>query len=185
MEKLGSKLFGALKIIKGYIPHKCSHKSKPVTGSECFLSMLENNNEKHYMIATQDRDLQDKLRALPGIPLLYLHIKTPVLEEPSEASQNIVKQKMSGLLTTEMNALQELKTKLGLTNSEDVPKKKKKKKGPNPLSCKKKKKGMKSDYQKNSIVSNKLDKQKKKRKKIRIAEHVKEELVKMKTLISS
>lgn len=181
MEKLGHKLVGALKILKDYAAHKCIHKLKPVTGSECLLSMLGDKNEKHYILATQDRDLQSKTRTLPAVPLLYLHGRTPVLEEPSEVSHKFAKDKMSGLMDTEKKALEELKAKSGLVTNEDNPKKKKKKKGPNPLSCKKKKK--RTDIKDNNTKT-KTDEggiQRKKRTKIRIPEHVKQEILKNKS----
>lgn len=178
MEKLGHKLKGALKILKDYPAHKCTHKSNPVTGSECLISMLGDKNEKHYLIATQDRDLQNKIRALPGVPLLYLHGRTPVLDEPSETSRQYAKDKLSGILETEKKTLENLKEKHGLPSNDEPSKKKKRKKGPNPLSCKKK--------QKKTGIENKSTKevsgiQKKKRKKIRIPEHVKQELIKSKS----
>lgn len=183
MEKLGHKLLGALKILKNYPAHKCTHKSKPVTGSECLISMLGDRNEKHYLIATQDRDLQTKLRTLPAVPILYLHGRTPVLEEPSQTSYLYVKDKMSGILKSEQKTVDELKEIHGLLNTDtDTPKKKKKKKGPNPLSCKKKKqkRGCEIRSDKNVNETNRI--QKNKRKKIRIPEHVKCELIKNKHL---
>lgn len=47
------------------------------------------------MIATQDRELQEKLRKKPGQPLMYLHKKTPVLEQPSELSRKTVEFKLN------------------------------------------------------------------------------------------
>lgn len=47
------------------------------------------------MIASQDRDLQEHLRKKPGQPLLYLHKKTPVLEQPSEISRKTVEFKLN------------------------------------------------------------------------------------------
>lgn len=179
MEKLGHKLVGALKILKDYFSHKCSHKLNPVTGSDCLLSMLGNQNEKHYFIATQDRDLQNKTRLMPGVPLLYLHGRTPVLEEPSEVSHKFAQDKMSGLFESEKKALEELKAKSGLVTNDDIPKKKKKKKGPNPLSCKKKKKNTELENNvKNKVEDGGIEK---KRKKIRIPEHVRKELLRTKS----
>lgn len=180
MEKLGHKLFGALKILKEYPAHKCSHRSKPVTGSECFLSMLGDTNVNHYLIATQDRDLQDKVRAVPGVPLIYLHIKTPVLEEPSQVSKNFAREKMLVMWHSKEEVLAELKMKNGLIIEDDIPKQKKKKRGPNPLSCKKKKKKC-SIENPSQISSGKSEIHKRKRKKIRIPEHVKQELIKNKS----
>lgn len=47
------------------------------------------------MIATQDRELQDYLRKKPGQPIMYLHKKTPVLEQPSELSRKTVEFKLN------------------------------------------------------------------------------------------
>lgn len=56
------------------------------------LSKVKSNR---FIVASQDRDLQDYLREKPGQPLLYLHKKTPVLEQPSELSRKTVEFKMN------------------------------------------------------------------------------------------
>lgn len=178
MENLGPKLHGALLILKQYVVHQCEHKSKPITGSKCLLSMLGSNNSKHYILATQDRDLQNKVRNVPGVPLLYLHVKTPVLEQPTEASVKYARDKMSGVLQSEVRALEKLKDESEST--EKLKQKKKKKKQPNPLSCKKKK--TKPGAQSQAPKKDNNDKvEKKKRKRIRIPEHIRQELLKNKT----
>lgn len=172
-EKLGSKVFGALLILKQYSVHKCGHERKPITAANCLLSMLGKTNDKHYIIATQDVDLQHKVRNIPGVPLLYLHQKAPFLERPSEVSLAAATSRLEGLTQVEKLAIEEMKRKKGLI--EDVKQhKKKKKKGQNPLSCKKKKKTSVSP----SGVSKKDSSVKSKRKKVRIPKHVKEELLK-------
>lgn len=173
-EKLGPKLNGALLILKKYVVHKCGHEKKPLAGSNCLLSMVGKGNASHYIICTQDRDLQEKIRTIPGIPLMYLHMKTPVLEQPSEASIKRAQGKMSGLTEYESEKLEKLKAEEGIV----APEKrhiKKKKKGPNPLSCKKKKKKPQST-QNNPIKKKEgtSETEKQKRKKIRIPQHVKE-----------
>lgn len=177
MENLGSKLNGALLILKKYVVHKCGHEGKPILGSQCLLSMLGKKNENHYIIATQDRDLQDKVRKRVGVPLLYLHSKTPILEQPSELSVKAVKEKLSNLSEIEKTALEELKLKDGIVSNAEKPKKKKKK-GPNPLSCKKK---QKSNLKTINKKESRPETEKKKRKRIKIPRHVKEELLKIKT----
>lgn len=57
-----------------------------------FCLQIKNNR---YVIATQDRALQDILRRKPGQPILYLHKKTPVLEQPSEISRKTVEFKLN------------------------------------------------------------------------------------------
>jgi U3 small nucleolar RNA-associated protein 23 len=137
MENLGSKLGGALIILKKFPVHKCGHEGKPVAASKCLLSMLGDCNPNHYIVASQDRELQNNVRNMVGVPLLYLHGKTPVLEQPSQVSVEATKNK-EGLSVTERQMLDKLKLESGLVNESDKPKKKKKK-GPNPLYCKKKK----------------------------------------------
>ena len=45
------------------------------------------SNNKKYMIATQDKDLRNKLGDIPGVPIIYLNKVTLVLEPPSIASK--------------------------------------------------------------------------------------------------
>ncbi|XP_056630815.1 rRNA-processing protein UTP23 homolog [Diorhabda sublineata] len=170
MENLGSKLNGALKILKQYGVHKCGHEGKPISAAKCFLKMLGNSNENHYVIATQDRDLQNKVRTIPGVPLLYLHLKTPVLEKPSDVSLNDAKKKISILCESEKRELEELKKQ---SHIDDKPKRRKRK-GPNPLSCKKKK----SKPTINNPITKKEPVEKSKRKRIKIPKHVREMLLK-------
>ncbi|KAJ8960741.1 hypothetical protein NQ318_020034 [Aromia moschata] len=178
MENLGPKLNGALLILKKYVVHRCGHEGKPILGAKCLLSMLGKKNESHYVVATQDRDLQEKLRCKPGVPLLYLHAKTPVLEQPSEASVRAAKESLAGLRRSEIEALEELKAKNGLAKEEEV-KRRKKRKGPNPLSCKKKKKGKMESYI--AKKEGRTEEEKKKRKRIRIPKHIREAVLKNKT----
>lgn len=56
------------------------------------IFQIKNNR---YVIATQDRELQDYLRKKPGQPIMYLHKKTPVLEQPSELSRKTVEFKLN------------------------------------------------------------------------------------------
>ncbi|XP_044268276.1 rRNA-processing protein UTP23 homolog isoform X2 [Tribolium madens] len=170
MENLGPKLGGALVILKKFPVHKCGHEGKPVVASKCLLSMLGDINPNHYIIATQDRDLQNNVRNKVGVPLLYLHGKTPVLEQPSEITIEATKSKAEGLNITERQKIEKLKLESGLVEIETKKVKKKKKKGPNPLSCKKKKSkpGVAGKVVKNT------EEVKNKRKKIRIPQHVKE-----------
>lgn len=138
-----------------------------------------------YIIATQDRDLQESVRKVPGVPLFYLHQKVPTLEPPSPASQ---KKALEYRTTVGMNAQQAetivlLKKRSGIAVEEaekSVGKKKRKKKGPNPLSCKKKKKTLNSAHQTKDSEDKNGEKTSGgkigKRKKIKIPKHVKEAL---------
>ncbi|XP_012265460.2 rRNA-processing protein UTP23 homolog [Athalia rosae] len=177
-EILGPKVYGAMLIVKQFAVHKCGHEKEPLSGSRCLRSMIGKNNPSRYIIATQDRDLQESIRKVPGVPLIYLHQKAPTLEQPSAASQKQASDHRS--ISVGMNAQQSetitlLKKQSGLSEESEkpLPKKKRKKSGPNPLSCKKKKR--------KSVTPAQIEKQKntgkvKKRKKIKIPQHVKEVL---------
>lgn len=180
-EGLGPKVFGALQILKQYAIHQCGHKGKPVPGADCFVSMVGQTNEKHYIVATQDRDLQKRLRAVPAVPVLYLHQKAPVLEKPSDVSVEVAQQKFSALSEWEKTAVEALKKETGIIEEEIRKVKRKKKKGANPLSCKKKKKKV-GTVQVGDV--SKKDGDKVKRKKVRIPDHVKEELKKLNKAIN-
>lgn len=143
------------------------------------------------MIASQDRELQEYLRKKPGQPILYLHKKTPVLEQPSELSRKAVEFNMNKSFkfgAADEKKLNVIKTSEGLpvTEATDVAiaKKKKKKKQPNPLSCKKKKKKIASSANTSTVTAHTRDGvqnktiEKKKRKRVHIPTHVKEILSK-------
>ncbi|XP_055296291.1 rRNA-processing protein UTP23 homolog [Sitodiplosis mosellana] len=179
-ESLGAKVQGATNIVKQFLVHKCGHEKAPKNGIACIKSMIKNNR---YVIATQDRELQDYLRKKPGQPIMYLHKKTPVLEQPSELSRKTVEFKLNESFkfgTADEKKLVAIKKSEGIPVAERdaQPKlKKKKKKQPNPLSCKKKKKkpGSSAAPKKASIDSIQ-DKTigKKKRKRVKVPTHIKE-----------
>ncbi|XP_059047654.1 rRNA-processing protein UTP23 homolog [Achroia grisella] len=145
-EKIAKKAHGALTILKQYGIHECDHK-EPISGAKCILSMIGKRNEKHYILASQDRDLQEALRTRAGIPLLYFHNKSPTLDKPSRASYDNAGQSLQTnnifISETQNKTLKSMKKALGVAEKVEnvkIPPKKKKTHNPNPLSCKKKKK---------------------------------------------
>lgn len=177
-EKLGSysaKVNGATQIVKQYAIHRCGHEKKPMSGSNCLLSMIGKDNSSRYIIATQDRELQDKLRQIPGVPLTYLHGKTPTLESPSDTSRKFAEviQKDLGMTIWQKENVKILQKQAGIMQEKDGKLKKRKKKGgPNPLSCLKKKKKPETILNKKGTKSGKVRKS-----KIKIAPHIKEALI--------
>lgn len=179
-EKLAKKTHGALTILKQFGIHECNHK-EPIGGSNCILSMIGRRNDKHYILATQDRDLQDNFREKAGVPLLYLHNKSPTLEKPSKASYAKAGQSLQDVFITETQkeALESMKKVFGIEENVEEPKapiKKKKSHLPNPLSCKKKKKkavnNNNNNVQKDNVSVGKV----RKRRKNKLPQHVKEQL---------
>ena len=83
------------------------------------------------------------VRAVPGTPLLYLHGNSPTLEKPSELTKDKVEEEgdTRGLTPQQAKSIKAMKKQV-FGEPEPVKPKKKRKgpKGPNPLSCKKKKK---------------------------------------------
>lgn len=144
-EALGGAVAGATQIVKQFVVHRCGHHAAPLAGAACMQAMVRQNN---YIVATQDRELQEWLRLRPGQPLMYLHQRTPVLEQPTDVSRKRSAKKQDKAVSNfgdrDAKRLDFLKRSAGLP-TEDASKtmsmrKKFKKKGPNPLSCKKKKK---------------------------------------------
>lgn len=184
-ETLGAKVQGATNIVKQFRVHRCGHEKGPKSATACIKTMVKNNR---YIVASQDRGLQDRLRERPGQPILYLHKKTPVLEQPSELSRKTVEFKMTAAVSfgqTDANKLTAIKRTQGLAVDDDSSakqvKKKFKKKQPNPLSCKKKKtkksgESFVGQQSKTDGVVKVIAIEKKKRKRVHISQHVKEML---------
>ncbi|XP_047544725.1 rRNA-processing protein UTP23 homolog [Vanessa atalanta] len=171
-EKISKKTQGALTILKQFGIHECDHE-EAVSGSKCILTMIGKKNLKHYILATQDRDLQEKMRLKPGIPLLYLHSKSPTLEKPSKASygkagSTLENNQFMFISETQNEILKNMKEALGVEKVEEKNTiRKKKLKNPNPLSCKKKKKkpAMKNNISGGSVIDGKVKKRKKSKPK--------------------
>ncbi|KAL1458187.1 hypothetical protein WDU94_008355 [Cyamophila willieti] len=179
-EKLGPSLYGAMLIAKQFAIHYCGHEKSPITGSECFLSMVGENNANRYIVATQDKGLQKSLRKIVATPLLYLCHKAPTLEAPSDVTKAAAEKVMMSRFAvndTQRETIKELKIKTFGPEKEKF--KKRKKKQPNPLSCLKSKKFKGEEH----VVQHTIEKPKNKKKRVRvkISKHVKEELKKMKT----
>ncbi|GMR31824.1 hypothetical protein PMAYCL1PPCAC_02019 [Pristionchus mayeri] len=132
LTKLGHPLYGALCIAKLQQIADCPHN--PPRGAGDCLSHLARRTKKEkgrkYLFATQDATLQEKLRAIGGIPILYIAYKTVLLDPVSEATKTALESDKG-----ELETIKELKKEL---LGEEPAKKKRKKKGVNPLSCKKK-----------------------------------------------
>lgn len=157
-EKLGNKLQPVAQKLKSFTLNKCGHGKNPLSGADCIKAMVKEN---HYVVASQDRDLQEWIRRQTGIALLYLHNVVPHLDEPSDASKKFLSRKTKNstkVSTFEDKQLTQLKKREGLVE-EIKPvkiKKVKKKGGPNPLSCKRKKQDKLRQVANKTITKKKL-----------------------------
>ncbi|WVZ95166.1 hypothetical protein U9M48_040964 [Paspalum notatum var. saurae] len=143
---------------------KCEH-DKVVSAVNCFISLIGDKNPEHFFIATQDADLREKLREIPGVPVIYglknsLFIEQPsvqqrkfaqldeekrlnmdvseykkLLKAASEGKLDASEQGCGGEHERPINSL--VKNALGVAGKSKF--KRNRSKGPNPLSCKKKK----------------------------------------------
>ncbi|CAG8449227.1 10367_t:CDS:2 [Ambispora leptoticha] len=135
----------ALQFLSQLEQRGCSHFRSPVSSAECLASIIGNENEHRYGVATQNRKLRERLRGIPGVPLLYINRTVLIFEPPSYITLEKAKQiEIAKTLpsTDEINFLKMANS--DAKNKIDIkPKTKKKRKGPkqpNPLSCKKPKK---------------------------------------------
>ncbi|NXR13410.1 UTP23 protein, partial [Semnornis frantzii] len=143
LQSLGKALYGAKLIAQRSELQNCSHHKDPVGGSACLLSMIEDGNPQHFFIATQDRDLANKVKKKAGVPLLFIIQNTMVLDKPSPKSLAFVQKLQTNQLVPEYQkqSIVHLKEKEGLAKQEGAKRRKRKRAGgPNPLSCLKKKK---------------------------------------------
>ncbi|CAG9533842.1 unnamed protein product [Cercopithifilaria johnstoni] len=133
LEKLGSTLYGALHICKQFDIELCPHR--PVrTAVECIKHMARRMKRGiTCFFATQDNELMEALKQIPGIPVLFIKYNAILIDRPSQATIQEIERPKDQLL--EINELK--KTVFG--EGEKPKRRRKGPKGPNPLSVKKKK----------------------------------------------
>ncbi|KAL2919293.1 hypothetical protein HK105_200936 [Polyrhizophydium stewartii] len=116
---------------------RCTHQPA-VSAAECLREIFGAENKFNYILATQDAALRSALRAIPGVPLLYINKSVLILEPPSIATLEHVKQ-------IEIIKTMPKKNEVKVTRDEEIQilepaaKKRKRTKEPNPLSVKRKK----------------------------------------------
>ncbi|KAM3728108.1 rRNA-processing protein [Dirofilaria immitis] len=133
LEKLGSTLYGALHICKQFDVVNCPHQ--PIrTAVECIKHMAR--RMKHgttYFFATQDNELTEALKQIPGIPILFIKYNAILIDKPSQITLQELEKPKDQLLELS-------KLKKAIFGKDERPRRKRKgPKGPNPLSVKKKK----------------------------------------------
>ncbi|XP_052894327.1 rRNA-processing protein UTP23 homolog [Anopheles moucheti] len=184
-DNLGPAFIGTSQLLKKFLVHRCGHEKRPLDGGACIKTMTKSC---HYIVATQDRALQEWVRGNPGIPLFYLHNgSVPTLVQPSEVHRQAAadgQKNRVGIRELDQKMIQALKVKEGIAAPETpVRKKPKKPKNPNPLSCKKSKKkkndatNERNESERNpATVRDSGIVKKKSRKRIKLPKHVIEHL---------
>ncbi|EER99255.1 hypothetical protein BDA96_02G291600 [Sorghum bicolor] len=144
---------------------KCEH-DKVVSAVNCVMSLIGDKNPEHFFVATQDPGLREKLREIPGVPVIYGLKNSLFIEQPSVQQRKFAQLDEEKRLNMDISEYKKLlkaasegktaasengsdgeqherpisslvKNALGVTDKSKF--KRNKAKGPNPLSCKKKK----------------------------------------------
>ena len=185
-KRLGKPIHGAYLIVSQFPVHDCGHE-KPLSASKCLSSfIIDTNNKDHYIVATQDHNLRNKISKSAVCPLLKLANNALVIEKPPgrvlgkvNRTHHYLANKLKDDERTSLEKLKEeesLSKKNKLEDLESKKKKRKTRKGPNPLSCKKKKSSQQQKVRTNESSDGDEGKdgpRKRRRKKIHIARHVK------------
>lgn len=133
----------AIETAKTFERRRCNHPPKdPKPPAECIESIvnIDGVNKHRYIVASQSTRLRRRLRAVPGVPLIFMNRSVMVMEPASDASHRAAALQENAKLTAGLND-----AKVGYVEKEEAPaeqKPPKKRKGPsepNPLSVKKKK----------------------------------------------
>jgi len=162
IRELDEKLPGLLNTVSKYKIEECQHGGQILSAEDCIKSYIGKKNAKKYFVATQDSFLRLHLRKIVGVPLLFFEQNMILIDKPSKASidasnrreelKEEPKKFEKKLLKDKKDEIKEfLKEEFKQSDyykqkQEDYKLNKlmgrirKKAKGPNPLSCKKKKK---------------------------------------------
>ncbi|THU61535.1 hypothetical protein C4D60_Mb07t24320 [Musa balbisiana] len=167
LRSLGESHSEALEAAQQLFTARCDHE-KRVGATACVESVIGEANSEHFFVATQDADMRKKFREVPGVPVIYGLRNSLFIEQPSAQQRQyaksteekrlhmgeseylkLYKSDLKGVTTNDStNRVTEgtqltrniSTTKRMLGVAEKSKFKRKRAKGPNPLSCKKKKK---------------------------------------------
>ncbi|CEP63377.1 rRNA-binding ribosome biosynthesis protein UTP23 LALA0_S08e01024g [Lachancea lanzarotensis] len=151
----------AIDLAKTFERRRCNHPPKEAKPPlECLESVVSVNgvNKHRYVVASQDLEIRNTLRKVPGVPMVFMNRSVMVMEPLSRSSEKLSryqeKQKLFKGLNDPSLAGKPAPEKVSEENA-PAPGSKKRKgpKGPNPLSMKKKKENDTPDEAKNKVKS--------------------------------
>lgn len=163
-------------VVKQFPVHKCGHEKNPIGASDCLFSLLKKSASDHYFLATQDPELTEKVRRLAHVPLIYINMNTIVMEKPQDIAKDIAERSKEASLSVEDHQMQTIKSLKKRELGEEEPVKKKKRKGPkgpNPLSCMKKRNVQSTSVSKQTGQQDDANKRRARKRKNRIPNHIK------------
>ncbi|KAI9100409.1 Fcf1-domain-containing protein [Phlyctochytrium arcticum] len=135
LRQLGPDFSGVAINAKRFELRRCNHRT-PIPASDCIKDIIGPHNQHRYGVATQELALRSHLRNIPGTPLVYINNSVIILEPPSNATMDKIKEMESAKVKPQAFEVSVLNKAAPV---EPEVKRKKKAKGPNPLSIKKKK----------------------------------------------
>lgn len=166
-ESFGTLLYGVLKVLRQFRVEPCCHEPKTASSqwsaADCILATLQ-RRKRPCLAATNDHELTEKVRDLRKVPLLFVSHNAISIEKPaamrnrnaqSEPNQSGASQSAAGNMQMteherkQLNALfkrefpERVKMQRIRTKLQRLKDRRKARSGPNPLSCKKKKKSEK------------------------------------------
>ncbi|KAJ8470478.1 hypothetical protein OPV22_024821 [Ensete ventricosum] len=168
LRSLGESHSEALEAAQQLITARCDHE-KRIGASACVESVIGATNSEHFFVATQDADMRKKFREVPGVPVIYGLRNSLFIEQPSTQQREYARsteEKRLHMVTEGTQLTKNISTtKRMLGVAEKSKFKRKRAKGPNPLSCKKKKKNDTSAPQNQGVVDAGVTKKKIRKRK--------------------
>ncbi|CAA7014265.1 unnamed protein product [Microthlaspi erraticum] len=168
LQKLGKDFSESLEAAQMLSTARCEHEEAKAA-DQCLLDVLGSKNTEHFFLGTQDADFRKKLQQESIVPLLYGLRTGLLIDQPSDFQRETAKDSERKRLTMtdvekrmlvtqtarilaskyeqgtvddneQWEASRDVSTRNGLGVKDRPQFKRNRAKGPNPLSCKKKKK---------------------------------------------
>lgn len=138
LRKQGPAAAGANGLARKFERRRCPHTHQPIASADCVAQVIGPENKYNYCVGSQNIELRNKLREIPGIPMFYVKSHMIIMEMMSKKSKEAIKKLEQEKMLPSAKENEKLKSaKMIASTKEEEPKKKKKTKGVNPLSCKK------------------------------------------------
>ncbi|KFK36356.1 hypothetical protein AALP_AA4G112600 [Arabis alpina] len=165
LEKLGKDFAESLEAAKMLSTATCEHEEAKAA-DECLSEVIGSKNSEHFFLGTQDADFRKKLQQEAIVPLVFGLRKTLLIDQPSDFQRQIAnssEKKRLNMTEREKKMLDKQTARILASNKEEgtdeyeqwerprvvstngldvkdrAQFKRKRAKGPNPLSCMKKK----------------------------------------------
>ncbi|CDH58386.1 pin domain-like protein [Lichtheimia corymbifera JMRC:FSU:9682] len=134
----GPAAAGANGLARKFERRRCPHTHQPIASADCVAQVIGPENKYNYCVGSQNVELRNKLREIPGIPMFYVKSHMIIMEMMSKKSKEAIKKLEQEKMLPSAKENEKLKSaKMIASTKEEEPKKKKKTKGVNPLACKK------------------------------------------------